>query len=110
MFNKDRSQKVFSSISLGLILTSIYGLPLNAQTNTSEYDFLEDIEAGRNIDWDFSSEDESTSIRDEINKLGEYNISETKSRDVRITEENRRWGSRGDAAVDYTIETEVYDY
>ncbi|MDJ0636923.1 MAG: hypothetical protein QNJ34_27340 [Xenococcaceae cyanobacterium MO_188.B29] len=95
------------AIALGAIL-STYSLPLNAQTNTSEYDFLKDNTTEANIDWNFSSEEESISIKDDLKELGEYSISEPDS-DTEIVEEEQKWGNRGDVE-DFSIETEVYDH
>lgn len=109
MFNQNQITKYFLKISFSFLIASTCSLPVNAQTSTSEHDFLEDIKAGTNVDWNFSSENESISIKDNINELEEYNLSEVDSIDVQLTEENRRWGNRGQAR-DYSIEAEVYDY
>ncbi|MGK7951256.1 MAG: hypothetical protein AB4368_21350 [Xenococcaceae cyanobacterium] len=88
----------------------IYSLPLNAQTNTSEYEVLNNIETEENIDWSFSSEDESISIKDDLKELGDYSISESElEEDLELTEEDPKWGNRGDVE-DLSIEAEVYDY
>ena len=100
------------AIALGLTLTNINISPINAQTDTRGDIFLEDIEAGEEVNWNFSSEDESTSIKDDIKGLGEYSSSETESEteiDLELVEEDSRWGNRGDAE-DYSIEAEFYDY
>ena len=98
----------FIAVIIGSIITGVYSLPLNAQTKL-ESSFLEDIETGENLEWTFSSEDESSSLNDEIQQLGEYNISESDPADVELTEENRKWGNGGDVE-DYSVEVEVYDY
>lgn len=96
-------------IALGTML-GIYSLPLNAQTNTSEYDVLNNIEIEENIDWTFSSEDESISIKDDLKELGDYSISESElEEDLELTEEEPKWGNRGDVE-DLSIEAEIYDY
>ena len=110
MFNNHQIGKYSSAIALGLIFLNLNGLSLNAQTNTSEYSFLEDIEAGVNVDWHFPSENESISVKDDIKELEGYSISESDPEaDVQIIEENRRWGNRGDVE-DFSLEAEFYDY
>ena len=84
-------------------------LSLNAQTTTSDEILFEDIEAGKDGSWNFSSEDETTSIQDNPKELREYDISTPYDSEVKLTEEERRWGNTGDRP-DYTLETEVYDY
>ena len=84
-------------------------LSLNAQTTTSDEISFEDIEAGKDGSWNFSSEDETISIQDNLEQLEEYNISTPYDSEVKLTEEERRWGNTGDRP-DYTLETEVYDY
>ncbi len=97
------------AIAIGTML-GIYSLPLNAQTNTSEYDFLNNIETEENLDWSFSSEDESISIKDDLKELGNYSISESElEEDLELTDEDPKWGNRGDVE-DLSIEAEVYDY
>lgn len=98
------------AVVLGLIFVGIYHLPLNAQSDTTEYNFLTDIEAGENTNWSFSSEDETISLKDEIRKLGDYTISTPYvDRDIELFQEDKRWGNRGDAE-DRAIEAEIYDY
>lgn len=91
-----------------ILLTTIAGLPAKAQTNITESDYLENIEAD-DSQWDFSGTSESVSVEDEISNLEEFDISEFDSRDLRLDEESRRRNSRR-GIKDYSIETEVYDY
>lgn len=98
-----------SAIALGIIIVNIYSFPLNAQTDASEEVLLENLEVEEEGSWSFSSEDETISIQDNLEKLGEYDISTPHDSDWRLTEEERRWGNRGDRP-DYTLETEVYNY
>ena len=111
MFNNHKIGKYYSAIALSLIFLSFSNISLNAQENTSEYPFLEDIEAGTDLDWSFSSEDESASVRDDIKQLEEYSISESDEleSDFQLIEEEPKWGNRGDVE-DYSIEAEIYDY
>ena len=84
-------------------------LSLNAQTTASDEISFEDIEAGQDGSWDFSSEDETISIQDNLEELREYDISSPYDSELKLTEEERRWGNTGDRP-DYTLETEIYDY
>ena len=109
MFNI--SLKVIGSlaISVGTLLTITYDLPLNAQTRATQSN-PENWELREKTDWNFSSENESISIQDELEELEEYSISEPNTEtDLEISEENRRWGNRGDVE-NHSIEVEVYDY
>lgn len=97
-------------------LISIFGLtatiltfPANAQTERSQYSFLEGIEAGKDSGWQFSSTSESLSVKDDIKNLEEYSVSESDVTDIELEAEsnegiNRRW------TKDYSVEAEVYDY
>lgn len=92
------------SFSLGVPLS------LNAQT-TSENISFEDIEAGNDGSWNFSSENETISIQDNLQELREYDISTPYDSEVELVEKDPRWGwdNRG-SRPDYTLETEVYNY
>lgn len=98
------------AIALGIIAANFFSLPLKAQTNTSEADLFEDITAGEDINWGYSSEDETISIQDSLEELEGYNVSDSaEDVDVQLREEERRWGNRGDAK-DYYFEAEIYNY
>lgn len=86
-------------------------LSVNAQSTTSESIPFEDIEAGQDGSWNFSSEDETISIQDNLQELREYDISTPYDSEVELVEKDPRWGwdNRG-SRPDYTLETEVYDY
>lgn len=95
--------------SVFMVIASLYSLPINAQTTIANADLLQDIEAGEDVNWSFSSEEESISIKDDLEELREYNLSEEEdSTDVELTEE-KSWGNRGDVE-DRSVEVEVYDY
>lgn len=105
-----KTQSLFQAIALGFILAGIPSLPIDAQTITADAQKLEDIEAEEDVNWSFPSEEESISVKDEIEELGEYNLSESDSAtDIESTEENREWGNRGDVENN-SLEVEVYDY
>lgn len=91
-------------------IAAIYGLPLAAQTNPSE-EFFQDIQVGENTNWNFTSEDETISIQDNLKQLREYNISDSDpDLDIQLEEEDRRWGNNIGGPEEYSIETEIYDY
>ncbi|MDJ0534899.1 MAG: hypothetical protein QNJ70_20860 [Xenococcaceae cyanobacterium MO_207.B15] len=96
------------AIALGLILVSIDSWPLNAQNNTSEDHFLGGIEVERNEEWNFTSEDKFSSIKDNIQELEEYSISELDlEADTQLIEEE--WGNRGEVENN-AIKLEFYEY
>ncbi|GAB4523174.1 MAG: hypothetical protein Tsb0014_00470 [Pleurocapsa sp.] len=108
--SKTHLRSPYGKIILGFIFVTIYSLPLNAQTNTTQYEFLQNIEAGKDMNWGFSSEDETASLKDEIKKLGDYDLSASDTDlDVELLETEPKWGNRGDVE-DHSIEAEVYDY
>ncbi|MEL7407239.1 MAG: hypothetical protein AAFN00_09775 [Cyanobacteria bacterium J06558_2] len=80
----------------------------NAQEDESEYRFLQNIEA-EELDWSFSSENESLSVEDDIRELKDYSISNEAEIDVQLIEEERKWGNQGDVQ-DYSLEAEFYNY
>jgi len=86
-----------------------FALPATAQADSSTDFEFNKIEIGEDAGWEFKSENESISVQDDLKKLQEYSISDTEDTDVRLLQENRRWGNRGDVE-DYSIETEVYGY
>ena len=108
---------------MGLSLAIISNKPLKAQTPvpdnstmrlenlsaSKQENFLEDIEFQEEVNWSFSSETESLSVRDEITELQEYSASDSEELDVDLEAEDNRWGNRGDVE-DYSVEVEVYDY
>ena len=104
------TNKQLGAIALLSFLVSV-PLSLNAQTTTSENISFEDIEAGQDGSWNFSSEDETISIEDNLQELREYDISTPYDSEVELVEKDPRWGwdNRG-SRPDYTLETEVYDY
>ena len=104
------------AIALG-ITTANYSLPLNAQTDSSEEFSFEDIQAGKDGSWNFSSEDETISIQDNLRQLNqevkakEYDISYPYDSDLRLIEEERRWDNTNTGnRPDYILETDIYDY
>ena len=81
----------------------------NAQTSSSESFEFERLEVGEETNWGFSSEDETTSVRDDIKELKDYSISDSDDSNVRITDEAPRWNNRGELE-DFSIDADVYEY
>ena len=102
---------IFQKTGLLAVFLGI-SLPLNAQTNSLESDFLKDIEAGENMEWNFSSSDEPISVKDDLKELGDYSISESDPIDFELEENGQRLDTRRypQYIERYSIETEVYDY
>lgn len=105
----------FGAIALG-ITTVNYSLPLNAQTDSSEEFSFEDIQAGKDGSWNFSSEDETISIQDNLRQLNqevkdrESEISYPYDSDFRLIEEDRRWYNTNTGnGPEYILETDIYD-
>ena len=97
-----------SALAIGLI--ALNSTLSNAQTSSSESFKFERIEVGEETNWGFSSEDETTSVRDDIKELKDYSISDSDdSADVRITDEAPRWNNRGELE-DFSIDADVYEY
>lgn len=102
------------AIALG-ITTASYSLPLNAQTDSSKEFSFEDIEAGKDGSWNFSSEDETISIQDNLRQLNqevkekESEISYPYDSDFRLIEQQPRWDTNTGNGPDYILETDIYD-
>ena len=109
MFDNHQIGKYSSVIAFNFVFLIFSNLSLNAQSNPSEYSFLKDIKVEKDLNWSFSSENESISVKDEIKELKEYSISESNSLDVQLIKENRRWDNRGNPR-DYSVEAEFYNY
>jgi len=108
MLNAAKNIVYAGAIALGLVTISV-SLTANAQTDTSDSFEFEKIEVGEDSNWSFSSENEETSVQDDLKDLKQYSISEPNDSGVRLVEEDRRWGNRGNAE-DYLIKTDVYNY
>ena len=96
------------NIACACAIVAGFSLSVGAQTDPNTFEF-DKIEVGEDTDWEFKSENESVSVQDDLENLKEYSISGSDDSEVRLTEEERRWGNRGDGR-EYSIETEVYDY
>ena len=102
-------------IALGTIVINFFTLPSNAQSRTADSFNFDEISVGDDRNWNFSSEDETVSIRNNLKQLREYDISGTENFDVRLIRERRRelgirrWGNQGDRPY-YSIEDGIYPY
>ena len=99
-----------SAIALITLGANAIALPTNAQSRTADSFKFDEITAGGKGEWDFSNVDETFSIQNNLNELGEYDVSATESYDIRLIRQRRRrlgikrWGNRGDRSyniVDY---------
>lgn len=100
------------AIAIGTTVASTYSLPLNAQNNRLKNTNLnENITSTEELNWSFSSENESILIQDDLRELKQYSISDEDNADTdfKLTENSPKWGNRGDVE-DYSFEVEVYDY
>ncbi|MEM8674797.1 MAG: hypothetical protein AAGF83_13120 [Cyanobacteria bacterium P01_G01_bin.67] len=106
------NQAKIKFLILALVSITFSLAPVTAQTARSQSNFLTDIEAGNYDDWEFSSEDESISIKDEITELQEYNLSNLSESEIELEGrivKDRTWGNRGDVE-DFSVKTDVYEY
>ena len=103
-----------SAIALINIGTNLQ-IPTNAQSRTADSFNFDEITAGGKGNWNFSSEDETVSIQNNLNQLRKYDISVNENYDIRVIRENRRrlgikrWGNRGDRSY-YSIDDGLYPY
>ena len=121
--NKYRAMPSSLAIALSLLLTGFYSVRANAQSNLSQYTkdlstpvadpissgdsgYLNGIEAG-NSPWGFSSASESKSLDNNLNQLGQYNIStEQKQRNLNI---ERTWDKFG-SGEQYSVSIPIYKF
>ena len=99
-----------SAITLGFIVANSV-LLVNAQTRSADSFDFEQLQTGENLNWSFSSEEETISIQDNLLELNEISISKSDDTNIRLVDENsnKPWGNRGDKEA-YSFEAEVYDY
>ena len=114
-----RVARSLSAIAIGISIINFPMLKTNAQSTTADSFNFEEISIGDDSGWNFSSEDETASLRDEIQNLGEYNISDTNNFNVKLVQENPAWANKtgrpyyyieNRIAPYYFIRTRVYDY
>lgn len=97
---------LLSKLALLIGISSMYGLPSNAQTNRSDSDLLRNIQIGQDKDWNFPSETESISVQDDLQELGEYSISEP---EPELVEREEKWGNAGDKEP-HSAEFKIYGH
>ena len=107
------------AVALGIISISFSPQISKAQNTTADSFNFDDIAVEREDGWQFTSENETISLQDEIQELGEYRVSGAENFDVKLIQGNRRGGSSSDfpsysvedkASPYYSIKTEIYDY
>ena len=120
--NKYSTMSNSLAIALSFLLTGFYSVQANAQSNSRQYkdsstpvadpissddsDNLNDIKAG-DSPWGFSSASESKSLDNNLNQLGQYNIStEQKQRDINI---QRTWDKFGNGEQ-YSVSIPIYKF
>lgn len=112
MLTTAKSAIYTSAVALGIIVVNLPTSPSNAQSTTADSFNFEEISAGGKGSWNFSSEDETASILDNLGQLKEYDISGVENFDVRSIQRknwrNRRGGNQGDRY--YSIENRVFPY
>ena len=124
MLKTTKAARYLSAIVLVTVGANIFTLPTNAQSRTADSFNFDEITAGGKGSWDFSNIDETTSIRNNLNQLGEYDVDEINTYDIRLIHQNnrklgtKRWGNRGDRSYDvvddnfypYFYDRRFYDY
>ncbi len=121
--NKYSAMPSSLAIALSFLLTGFYSVQANAQSNPSQYTkdsstpvadpissddsgYLNDIKAG-DSPWGFSSASESKSLDNNLNQLGQYNIStEQKQRNLIIQSSWDEFGS----GEQYSVSTPIYNF
>lgn len=119
MVNTAKAAMRLGTIAIGLFVVNLPTAQTNAQSTTADSFNFEEISIGDETSWNFSSEDETASLRDEIQNLGEYSISDADNFNVRLVQKNRTWADKNlppyyyienRIAPYYFIKTRVYDY
>jgi len=111
----DESRHLGKIILFGIIACNLFIGSANAQSRTADSFNFDKITVGNESNWNFSSEDETVSIRDNLQNLREYDLSNIENFDLRLIRERRRrlgikrWGNKGDRSY-YSIEDGVYPY
>ena len=104
-----------SALALGIISADLCALPAYSQSTTADSFNFDELSAGGKGNWNFTSEDETRSIRDNLKQLKEYDISGVENFDIRLTRQNRRrwgigrWANKGDRPY-YSIDDGFYPY
>ncbi len=110
------------AIALSFLLTGFYSVQTNAQSDSRQYkdsstpvadpipsddsDYLNDIKAG-DSPWGFSSASESKSLDNNLDQLGQFNIStEQDQRNINI---ERTWDKFG-SGEQYSVSIPIYKF
>lgn len=101
-----------SAVVLGSIVFNFSTLPSNAQSTTADSFNFDEISAGGKGGWNFSSEDETVSIGNNLKQLREYDISRVENFDVRSIQRRNWRNQRGGNNADryYYIENRIFPY
>ncbi|WP_319423304.1 hypothetical protein [Pleurocapsa sp. FMAR1] len=122
-FNKYSAIYSSLAIALSFLLTGFYSVQANAQSNPRQYtkdsstpvadpissddsDYLKGIEAG-DSPWGFSSASESKSLDNNLNQLGQFDIST--EQDQRNINTQRTWDKFG-SGEEYSVSIPIYKF
>ena len=114
MLTIDKTAVYTGAIALGIIC-GLSPLPVRSQSTTADSFNFDELDAGGKGNWNFTSEDETRSIRDNLQQLGEYDISGVENFNIRLTRQSRRrlgigrWANRGDRPY-YSVGDGFYPY
>lgn len=109
MLATTKTKIYLSVVAIGAIAVGFFALPTKAQTETSENFSFEQIGVDEEVEFNFVGENETTSVRDELEQLEEYSISESDDFDGKLIEENKNRANRG-AQSRYKLQTDIYNY
>ncbi len=106
-----------STIAIVTIVANVSAISTYAQSTTADSFNFEELSAGGEGGWNFSSENETVSIKDDLRQLGDYDISGVESFNIRLTPRNRRrlgigrWANKGDRPY-YSLDNRIlpFDY
>lgn len=116
MLNTAKTLTQLGAIALFTIVSS-HSLPANTQSRTADSFSFDELEAGGREDWNFPSENETVSIKDDIKQLEneDYDVSGREHFDIRLTRNARRrlrrgrWANKGDVPV-YRLHDRIFPY
>lgn len=97
-----------SAIALTVMIIK-FPTSTNAQNDALESVELDRVQLREETSWNFPSEAETISIKDNLNILEEYSISESSGSDVKLVKKNYPWSNR-ENIEEYFLEVEIYDY
>ena len=115
MLTIDKTTVYTGAIALGIIVLGLSPLPVRSQSTTADSFNFDELDAGGKGNWNFTSEDETRSIGDNLQQLGEYDLSGVENFNIRLTRQSRRrlgigrWANKGDRPY-YSIDNGFYPY